>query len=355
MTQHVAMAWAPGSNGKEAGEPAKAAGVLNDGGPTCDGSAPSSQPWAVVLAGGEGTRLQSFLRQALGHARPKQFCRIIGSRSMLRHTWDRALRVVASDRIVTAITAGQEPYLDEEAVHGMPDHVLVQPANRDNAPGLLLALLWIARRSPGATVLVFPADHFVGDEERFAGHVRATLSAAQYWPDRLALLGVEADGPDGSYGWIAPGQPLAGDPQAELYAVRRFWEKPDPRTAAHLFACGHFWNTLVMAGRVTAYLSLAAAWVPEVLGPLRTVAPSLGTPAAPAALAAVYDRIPRTNLSRALLARCRGNLMVLAARGVCWSDWGEPDRILRTLRRIDRRPNWLPACAPNQAQATSPS
>ncbi len=314
---------------------------------------PGAESWAVVLAGGEGTRLRRFVRQFLGSERPKQFCRIIGSRSMLRHTWDRALRVVDRARIVTVITAGQEPYLDEEAPHGVPGTVLVQPANKETTPGLLLPLVWIARHAPEATVIVFPADHFVWEEDRFAMHVRAAAAAASGLPDRLTLLGVEADGPEVGYGWIAPGEPLGAGPATELYAVRRFWEKPDRLTAARLFASGYFWNTLVLAGRLAAYLGLAAACVPQVLGPLRAVADRLGTPTAAAALAAAYGRIPPTNLSRAVLARCPEGLMVLAARGVTWSDWGDPDRIVRSLRRFDRRPVWLLAYARAQAQGAS--
>jgi hypothetical protein len=37
-----------------------------------EGSGPSL--WVVVLAGGQGTRLQQFTRQILGSDRPKQFC-----------------------------------------------------------------------------------------------------------------------------------------------------------------------------------------------------------------------------------------------------------------------------------------
>jgi mannose-1-phosphate guanylyltransferase len=270
---------------------------------------------------------------------------------MLRHTWDRAARVVEPDRIVTVITAGQEPYLDEEAGCGVPGTVLVQPANKETAAGFLLPLLWIARRAPAATVVVFPADHFVWEEDRFAGHVRAALAAAQQRPDRLVLLGVEADGPEAGYGWIAPGEPLPAGPATELYTVRRFWEKPDPRTAVRLFASGYLWNTLVLAGRMGAFLGLAAACIPQVLEPLRAVEHLLeGAPAA-AVLAAAYRRIPPTNFSRALLARSPEGLIVLAARGVVWSDWGDPDRIVRTLRRFDRRPGWLPAYARAQAQA----
>lgn len=313
--------------------------------------APPTEPWAVILAGGEGRRLEGFVRTALGAGRPKQFCAIVGSRTMLRHTWDRAARLVAPDRIVTAITAGQERYLDCEAPAGVPGTVLVQPENKETAPGLLLPLLWIGRRDPGATVAVFPADHFIWEEERFAAYVHAAVLAAAKRPDRLAVLGVEADGPETGYGWIAPGDPIAAGPGAELFAVRRFWEKPDRATAAHLFARGYFWNTLVLVGRVEAYLALAAACVPQVLEALRGAANHLGRPAGAKALAAAYARIPPTNFSHAVLARSPEHLMVLAARGVGWSDWGDPDRIVRTLRRFDRRPAWMPAYVTARSRA----
>jgi len=41
-------------------------------------------PWAVLLAGGEGTRLQSLTRKIAGDSRPKQFCGVLGGRSLLR-------------------------------------------------------------------------------------------------------------------------------------------------------------------------------------------------------------------------------------------------------------------------------
>lgn len=313
--------------------------------------------YVVVLAGGEGRRLRCFVRQFLGTERPKQFCRITGTRSMLRHTWDRAARLVEPGHIVTVITAGQEPYLEDEVGGGgVPGTVLVQPENKETAAGLLLPLLWIARRAPAATVAVFPADHFIWEEERFAAHVRAAVSIAQERPDRLALLGVEADGPEVGYGWIAPGEPLAAMADTELYAVRRFWEKPDPNTAAHLFARRYLWNTLVLAGRVAAYTHLAAACIPRVLNPLRDAAERFGSAAEAEALGQAYSRITPRNFSEAVLARNPHPLMVLAARDVTWSDWGEPHHIVNTLRRFDRRTQWLPAYVSEQRQsATSPA
>lgn len=45
------------------------------------------------------------------------------------------------------------------------------------------------------------------------------------------------------------------------------------------------------------------------------------------------------------LARHPEALLVLAALGITWCDWGDPDRILRSLRRIDKWPGWLPVYA----------
>lgn len=302
-----------------------------------------SEHWAVVLAGGRGTRLENFLRQLLGSGRPEQFSRIVGTRSMLRHTWDRAARVVTRNRILTVVTADQEHYLEEEGRTDVPGTVVVQPADRGTAAGLLLPLLWIARRSPAATVIIFPADHFIWEEDQFEGHIRAAMSAAEHLSNRLILLGAEANGPDPEHSWIALGEPLEVAPAIQLYAVRRFWEKPEPAMAAHLFNAGHLWNTRILAGRLDAYFHWAEAGVSEVLNPLHAIATCLDTPAEAAALAAAYRHLPSTSFSHALLTRHPEALLVLAARNVYWSDWGDPDEVVHTLRRFELHPTWLRA------------
>ena len=306
--------------------------------------------WVVVLAGGRGTRLQQFIRHITGSDRPKQFCRIVGTRSMLRHTWDRARRLVPADRILTVITAGQESYLHDAASGAVPGRVLVQPANKETAPGLLLPLLWIAERDPSATVVVFPSDHFIWEEERFLGHVRDAARASRHCAGRLVVLGVEADGPEQSYGWIAPGPRCETGAGVEVHHVRRFWEKPDRATAVRLFASGFLWNTFVLVGQLAAFLRAARQALPEVLDALGPTTAFLGTRYEADVLAAAYRSLRPVNFSRTLLAGQPETLLTLPMRAVYWSDWGDPQRILRTLRRFDRRPAWLPAYARALAQ-----
>jgi mannose-1-phosphate guanylyltransferase len=307
---------------------------------------PADRLWIAVLAGGHGRRLQAFVRDVLGEDRPKQFCRFIGHRSMLRHTWDRALGLVPATRVVTAITAGQEGFVAAEASHGIPGRVLVQPANRETGPGLLLPLLWIVRQDPEALVAVFPADHFIWEESRFLAHVAEAIGIGRRCPDRIVLLGMEPEGPETSYGWIEPGPLIERAPlHREVYAVTRFWEKPDLDRARALQQQGCLWNSFVMAGAAHAFLQLARVHLPELVATVQEASRWFDTSAEREAVAAVYRRLRPMNFSREILEPGQAALMVQAARGITWSDWGEPDRILQTIRQFDRRPTWLAARA----------
>jgi len=64
--------------------------------------------WTILLAGGEGRRLSHFVRAIHPDNRPKQFATIIGTRSMLQHTYDRALRHSPPERILVVTTEGQQ-------------------------------------------------------------------------------------------------------------------------------------------------------------------------------------------------------------------------------------------------------
>ncbi|MCS6317317.1 MAG: NTP transferase domain-containing protein [Nitrospira sp.] len=182
--------------------------------------------WSIVLAGGEGTRVGSFVQRWLGRSRPKQFCTFVGTRSLLQHTVDRAacLTPAAQSILVIAQSHCQEAMtqLDGRGV----GTVLFQPANRDTAAGVFLPLTYVRARDPQATVIIYPSDHFVYPEGRFLATVRNVVLVTERLHDRIVLLGVAPDRLELDYGWILPGERLTDAGANPVQAVRAFLEKP---------------------------------------------------------------------------------------------------------------------------------
>ncbi|TMA37761.1 MAG: hypothetical protein E6J79_09245 [Deltaproteobacteria bacterium] len=148
--------------------------------------------WALVLAGGDGTRLQELTRLISGAPIPKQYCRILGDRSLLEATFARIAALVPRERRLVIVNRGHLELAWPQLAAVPARNVVVQPENRDTGPGVLLSLLALARRQPHATVALFPSDHHVGDERRFRTHVarmaRLVLAAMGVLPPWRAPL-----------------------------------------------------------------------------------------------------------------------------------------------------------------------
>lgn len=123
-----------------------------------------SDRWAVVLAGGDGVRLRSLTRRITGDERPKQFCRILGGRTLLEQTRRRAGLAVTSDRIVPVVTRAHEQFYAAPLADLPERQLAVQPENRGTGAAILYALLRIAALAPTGRVVVLPSDHYVSDE-----------------------------------------------------------------------------------------------------------------------------------------------------------------------------------------------
>ena len=307
-------------------------------------SDPSDQLWSIILAGREGTRLSSLVHRWLGRLKPKQYCAFVGSRSMFQHTLDRAATLTSPDRTVTVVAHShrQEALAQLEGRQG--SMILFQPTNCDTAAGVFLPLTYIRAKSPQATVVIYPSDHFVYPEERFLEAVRRVVRIAESRPDRLVLLGVAPDRLDLDYGWVQPGRSIAGPAGEPVHAVDSFLEKPDIAQADAALQTGALWNTLVFA--VSADLLWTLGWqcLPDMMPLFERLSRSVGGPDEGRVLKTMYEDMPVKNFSSDLLQLVSGHLAVVELSGVLWSDWGKPERIAETLRRIDRRPAFPLTC-----------
>jgi hypothetical protein len=200
--------------------------------------------WAVILAGGDGTRLKSLTRKISGDERPKQFCPVLGDVSLLEETRRRIAHEFATAQTLYVVNRRHAEYYQPLLRNVTADNLVAQPANRGTAPAILYSLLRIAVRDPNAVVTFFPSDHYISNDRMFMRHVRCASDAARRRADLIVLLGIEPETPEVEYGWIEPSVGIPG--QGKVFGVRRFWEKPNEVLAQVLQLRGCLWNSFVM-------------------------------------------------------------------------------------------------------------
>jgi len=221
---------------------------------------------AVILAGGAGER---FWPASRSHY-PKPLLKVVGGKSLLEATLDRARALTAGDR--TWIVCGNEHAKQMRAASGLPaSRVLVEPARRNTAMAAAWATLRIQAEDPDAVVCILPADHHIPDRRAFVAALRKAARAARD-AEVLITLGVEPTRPDTGYGYIQVG--AAADGQFPgLFDVKRFVEKPDAsRARRYLRQGGYLWNAGVFLWSAESLLREIEACAPDLhraLAPLR--------------------------------------------------------------------------------------
>ncbi|HWC05545.1 MAG TPA: sugar phosphate nucleotidyltransferase [Methylomirabilota bacterium] len=301
--------------------------------------------WAMILAGGEGIRLRPLTRRITGDDRPKQFCPIVDGETMLDRTRTRVARIVRPERTCLVLTRAHERFYGPLLAKWPLGPLVVQPCGRGTAPAVLYGLLRVAEGGLPDPVALFPSDHYVSDDARFMDHVEAAFAAVEAQPDLVILLGIEADGPEVQYGWIEAGEPLPGPTAYPVYRVRRFWEKPPLAIAETLFERGCLWNSFVLVARVRTLCVLIRAASPVLHAAFMTAWHRRSTIGERRAMRSLYAELPSTSFSADVLGMQADKLAVLPVRGVTWSDWGAPARVLGTLTRLGIRPAWAAPAA----------
>lgn len=295
----------------------------------------------IVLAGGDGRRLEQFVRRLRGDALPKQYVDFTGNGSLLEQTFRRAERLIAPRRLFTVVS--RDHFVYPEVWRQLADRpggrVVVQPENMDTAPGLLLPLVSVGREYGDATVAVFPSDHTIANDAAFMAQVGRACEAVERRPSRIVLLAVSPSGPEPDYGYVLPG-PRDSD---GLCPVTRFVEKPGATRAAELIERGGLWNTFVMVFRASTLWECVREVAPVLEGAFRRLAVGGGTREE---VDEAYQRIQPLNFSSAFLRRLPGltrpALTVLPVDGAGWTDCGVEARLQGVLE-VSADP--LPLCA----------
>ncbi len=267
--------------------------------------------WAVIPAGGAGTRLWPLSRAGA----PKFLHDLTGSgRSLLQATVDR-LAPLAEDRVVVVTGVAHLPAVSRQLPAVSGEHLLAEPTPRDSMAAIGLAAALLERQDPDAVMGSFAADHVIPDGDAFAACVRDAIAAAEAgW---LVTLGITPSYPATGFGYIHVGDAMEDVP---AFHVKEFVEKPSAPVAADYVASGAYrWNAGMFVVRPTVLLDLLAERDPGFAADLRAIAAG-----GEEAMARLWPTLPKIALDHAVAepAAAAGRVAVVPG-AFDWEDVGD--------------------------------
>ncbi|RNL63041.1 mannose-1-phosphate guanylyltransferase [Nocardioides marmoriginsengisoli] len=267
--------------------------------------------WAVVPAGGAGTRLWPLSRAGA----PKFLHDLAGDgRTLLQATYDR-LQPLVGERLLVVTGAAHQVAVRGQLAELPADQVIAEPSPRDSMAAIGLAAAIIERQDPDAVIGSFAADHVIADPEAFRACV--TEAAAVARTGLLVTLGITPDSPSTGFGYIRLGERLDGFPTA--HAVDSFVEKPDADTAQAYVDSGDYrWNAGMFVARASVVLDLLAENHPDLARDLRAIA------AEPQQLDELWDGLTKIAIDHAIAepAAAAGKVAVVPG-SFGWEDIGD--------------------------------
>lgn len=216
----------------------------------------SAQVFAVVLAGGSGTRFWPASRRS----RPKQLLALgPGEGSLIQQTVHRLLRLCPPERIKIA-TGAHLLKATQEALPMLPSSAFMgEPCARNTAPCIGWAVEQISREHPDAVVVVVPSDQYIRDTAAFEDAIRCAVETASAF--QVVTLGIQPTRPETGYGYIQAGPKHADG----AYQVERFVEKPDRVTAERYLQEGnYYWNAGMFIFRASQMLTAIELHLPKL-------------------------------------------------------------------------------------------
>ncbi len=301
----------------------------------------------LVLAGGDGRRLEPYIKELKGQKLPKQFVNFIGRHSMVEQTFRRVERLIPADQILTVVSRQHLTYAEvrRQLADRAKETVIVQPFNKETGPGILLPLAFIYKRCPDAIIALFPSDHFILEEERFMNHVALAIQAVKHNPSRIILLAIAPHEPETEYGYVLPSENLGRACRFGTRPVSAFIEKPRRERALELVTAGALWNTMTMVFSLRTLWQLVERVQPELHAHFSRILEAIGTVEEQRTVNDVYERLQPVNFSKEITEKIAEyhpkSISVLPVRDVFWSDLGSRERVLRVLRRFTPRQHRL--------------
>ncbi len=264
------------------------------------------------MCGGAGTRLWPASREG----RPKQFLPLFGPHSTFQDTIRRVSDPALFGRSIV-VTNNQYRFLVAEqlAAIGVEADIMLEPMRRDSGPAIAAGAAFAVKRGGDPVIVALAADHVVTDPAAFAEVCGLAADAAA--ADHIVTFGARPTRPATEYGYIRAGAAIGPD----IFAIEKFVEKPDAKTAEHYVKEGYLWNSGNFMFRAGLLLDEYRSFEPDSVAAVAASVDGAGTDLGFVTLdAKAFARATAKSIDYAVMERTKRAAVMPVAYG--WSDVG---------------------------------
>jgi len=281
--------------------------------------------YAVIMAGGGGTRLWPLSRQG----RPKQVLALTGERSLFQTAVDRLDEVFPMERIYVVTVEEQAEIMHEQVPEIPRENFLIEPLPRGTASVVGLAATALQDKDPQATMAILTADHIIKNEPGFRSLLQAAYDVAQ--DDYLVTLGITPTYPSTGYGYIQRGENVGSYDNCDAYRVKKFTEKPGLSDAKAMLESGDYaWNSGMFIWQVERIMNAFQVHMPQLAQALQEIGADWGTKRKQRTLHRVWPEIEPETIDFGVMEKA-DRVAVLPAGDLGWRDVGSWDALFDIL------------------------
>lgn len=286
--------------------------------------------YAVIMAGGSGTRLWPLSRKAL----PKQFHNFISNTgsTLLEDTWERVRLAIPDPK---NIFVGTGERYRENIHHLLPelaaDHCIIEPAARGTAAAIALAAQAIFDRDPDAIVATIASDHAISNNDEFASALLSALETALRFPEKIVTVGINPTEPDTGFGYIKMGEDLGIIREHRVFSIDAFKEKPSRETAEeYLKNWEYLWNAGYFIFSARTFLERVRTLTPALFETLQRLKKETEDPHKARAL---FEELPSDPVEPAIIEKLLPEERAVIPAPLEWSDVGNWSAIFDLLEK----------------------